>query len=57
MASNVPDDDICHALLGFVKEGSFPETENVVAAEFPTSAILLQLREISKAKQEVEVWA
>ena len=49
------EDDLCQAILRFLTEGSFPESEDIVAAEFPATEVPAQLRQISKAREEVEV--
>lgn len=46
--------EVCQAVLGFVTEGTYPE-ENVVAAEFPTTALAKELELISQAREQVEV--
>lgn len=46
--------EVCQAVLNFVTEGAYPE-ENVVAAEFPTTALAKELELISKAREQVEV--
>lgn len=54
MSQNPSDHEICHALLDFVTEGSYP-TENIVSAELPASALSTELDLISKAREQVEV--
>ncbi|KKZ65586.1 hypothetical protein EMCG_08575 [[Emmonsia] crescens] len=54
MAPKVSDEDVCQAIYRFLTDGSFPETESIVAAEFPSTAAAKQLRQISKAREEVE---
>ncbi|PGH15852.1 hypothetical protein AJ80_05383 [Polytolypa hystricis UAMH7299] len=54
MAANVSDEDISRAVLGFVTEGTFPESEDVVAAEFQGTVVQTALHEFSKAREEVE---
>lgn len=46
--------ELCQAVLDFVTEGAYPE-ENVVAAEFPTTALAKELELISRAREQVEV--
>lgn len=47
-------ESVCRPVLNFVTEGSYPE-ENVVAAEFPVTALAKELELISKAREQVEV--
>ncbi|OJD18741.1 hypothetical protein AJ78_01278 [Emergomyces pasteurianus Ep9510] len=54
MAPEVSDEDVCHALYEFLTDGSFPETESIVSAEFASTAAAKALRKISKARAEVE---
>lgn len=49
-----PEGEVCQAVLNFVTEGVYPE-EEVVAAEFPTTALAKELELISKAREQVEV--
>ncbi|KAJ6108412.1 Retrograde transport protein Dsl1 C-terminal [Penicillium sp. IBT 18751x] len=44
---------VCHSVLNFVTEGTYPE-ENVVAAEFPVTALAKELELIAKAREQVE---
>jgi len=48
------EDEVCQAVLGFVKDGAYPE-ENVVAAEFPATALAKELELIAQAREQVEV--
>lgn len=43
------------ALLEFVTEGKYPESEDVVASEFPSSSLADELERISKAREQAEV--
>lgn len=52
----VSEGEVCQAVLDFVTEGTYPE-ENVVAAEFPTTALAKELELIAKAREQVEVSA
>lgn len=47
-------EELCHAVLGFVTEGTYPE-ESVVAGKFPATALARELELISKAREQVEV--
>ncbi|OAX84995.1 hypothetical protein ACJ72_00620 [Emergomyces africanus] len=54
MAPKVSDEDVCHAIYKFLTDGSFPEAESIVSAEFRSSAAVKALTKISKAREEVE---
>ncbi|OGM47097.1 hypothetical protein ABOM_003721 [Aspergillus bombycis] len=54
MARKASEQEICQSVLGFVTEGTYPTSENVIAAEFPVSALAKELELISKAREEVE---
>ncbi|PGH07705.1 centromere/kinetochore protein ZW10 [Blastomyces parvus] len=54
MAPKISDEDVCQAIYKFLTEGSFPEAESIVSAEFPSTAAAKELRQISKAREEVE---
>ncbi|KAF3388942.1 Ribosome biogenesis protein ytm1 [Penicillium rolfsii] len=45
--------EVCQAVLSFVTDGTYPE-ENVVAAEFPATALAKELELISQAREQVE---
>jgi centromere/kinetochore protein ZW10 len=47
-------DAVCQSVLDFVTKGTYPE-ENVVAAEFPVTALAKELELIAKAREQVEV--
>jgi centromere/kinetochore protein ZW10 len=47
------ENEVCQAVLGFVTEGVYPE-ENVVAAEFPATALSQELELIAQAREQVE---
>ena len=55
MAHKASEQEISQSVLGFVTEGTYPTSENVIAAEFPVSALAKELELISKAREEVEV--
>ena len=55
MAQKASDEQVCHALLDFVSEGTYPGSENVIASEFPASALSKELELISNAQELVEV--
>lgn len=42
-------------VLDFAAEGKYPESEGVIAAEFPLSALSEELALITQARDEVEV--
>lgn len=55
MPPKASEDELCHALLEFVTDGTYPESENLVASEFPTSIIPEELQRIAKAREQTEV--
>lgn len=55
MPPKASEDELCQALLEFVTDGTYPESEDVVASEFPASAVPDELQCISKAREETEV--
>lgn len=55
MGQKAPESDLCQALLDFVIEGKYPESEDVVASEFPSSAVRDELERISKSREQAEV--
>ncbi|KAJ9200695.1 hypothetical protein DTO164E3_1451 [Paecilomyces variotii] len=54
MGQKAPESDLCQALLDFVIEGKYPESEDVVASEFPSSAVRNELERISKSREQAE---
>ncbi|KAE8373483.1 hypothetical protein BDV26DRAFT_285103 [Aspergillus bertholletiae] len=54
MARETSEQEICQSVLSFVTEGTYPTSENIIAAEFPVSALAKELELISKAREEVE---
>ncbi|KAE8351459.1 hypothetical protein BDV28DRAFT_158710 [Aspergillus coremiiformis] len=54
MAHKASEKEICQSVLDFVTEGVYPSSENVIAAEFPVSALVKELELISKAREQVE---
>lgn len=55
MHSKLSDNDICQALLDFVADGRFPESDDIVSSEFPAAVASKGLDIISIARAEVEV--
>lgn len=56
MPATVSDDKVHRALLKFITDGSFPESESITEAEYPVTALPAGLEQISEARQRVEVW-
>ncbi|EGE86770.1 is centromere binding protein at prophase [Blastomyces dermatitidis ATCC 18188] len=54
MAPKISDEDVCQAIYKFLTDGSFPEAESIVSAEFPSTAAAKELRHIAKSREEVE---
>lgn len=46
---------MCNAILDFAAEGTYPDSENIVAAKLPSSAISKELELITQARDQVEV--
>lgn len=55
MPTKPSDDDLCQALLDFVADSRFPESDSIVSSEFSAAAALKGLDIISTARAEVEV--
>ncbi|EZF60725.1 hypothetical protein H104_06196 [Trichophyton rubrum CBS 289.86] len=54
MPATVSDDKVHRALLKFITDGSFPESESITEAEYPVTALPAGLEQISEARQRVE---
>ncbi|KAL1965664.1 hypothetical protein VTN77DRAFT_5341 [Rasamsonia byssochlamydoides] len=54
MPSTVSEDQLCESVLDFVTKGAYPDSEDVVASEFPASALPEALHRISKAREQAE---
>ncbi|RDW57940.1 uncharacterized protein DSM5745_11320 [Aspergillus mulundensis] len=52
--SHPSETEICKAVLEFAAEGTYPDSEQVIAAEFPLSALSNELELITQARDEVE---
>lgn len=57
MPSMLSEDQLCESVLDFVTNGTYPDSEDVVASEFPASALPEALLRISKAREQAEVRA
>lgn len=55
MSATVSESRVCSALLDFVQDGVYPDSEEIVSFELAASAISEELQLISAARQEVEV--
>ncbi|KAL4978014.1 hypothetical protein BDW66DRAFT_158397 [Aspergillus desertorum] len=53
--SQPSEKEICKAVLDFASEGTYPDAEPIVAAEFPLSALSEELKLITQARDEVEM--
>lgn len=56
MPGTVSADKVHRALLKFITDGSFPESESITEAEYPVTALPAGIEQISEARQRVEVW-
>ncbi|KAL4964715.1 uncharacterized protein BDV14DRAFT_71303 [Aspergillus stella-maris] len=54
MSTQPPESEISKAVLDFVAEGTYPESENIVAADVPLSALSKELELITQARDQVE---
>ncbi|KAL4927130.1 uncharacterized protein BDV17DRAFT_282784 [Aspergillus undulatus] len=54
MSAQPAETEICNVVLDFAAEGTYPDTEKVVAAEFPLSALSKELELITQARDQVE---
>ncbi|PYH93754.1 hypothetical protein BO71DRAFT_380908 [Aspergillus ellipticus CBS 707.79] len=54
MSGKASEQDISQSVLDFVTDGSYPDSELIVASEFPVSILSKELELISKAREQVE---
>jgi hypothetical protein len=57
MTASNADHDLSAAIISSIKEGSFPDSEDVLTAELPATALPTILEEVSEARQQLEVGA
>lgn len=50
------DDKLSKTVLDFLTHGAYPESEDVAATKFPASAAPAALQQISRAREEAEVF-
>jgi hypothetical protein len=55
MTASVGDHQLSAAILSSICDGSFPDSEDVLTAELPATALPSILREVSEARQQLEV--
>lgn len=55
MTATVGEQDLSTAIIASIKDGVFPDSEQVLTAELPASAIPSFLHEVSEARQQFEV--
>jgi centromere/kinetochore protein ZW10 len=55
MSGQLSEQEIFKAVLDFAADGTYPEAEQVVAVEFPLSALSRELELITQARDQVEV--
>lgn len=55
MPVTVSEEQLCQSVLDFVVDGAYPSSEEIVAAEFPVSALSRQLESIAHAREQLEV--
>lgn len=56
MPGTVSAEKVHRALLKFITDGSFPESESITEADYPVTALPAGIEQISEARQRVEVW-
>jgi len=55
MTASIADHDLSAAIISSIKEGTFPDSEVVLTAELPATALPTLLEEVSEARQQLEV--
>jgi centromere/kinetochore protein ZW10 len=55
MTASIADYDLSAAIISSIKEGTFPDSEDVLTAELPATALPTLLEEVSEARQQLEV--
>jgi protein transport protein DSL1/ZW10 len=55
MTASVADHDLSAAILSSIREGTFPDSEDVLTAELPATALPSILGEVSDARKQLEV--
>jgi protein transport protein DSL1/ZW10 len=55
MTASIADHDLSAAIISSIKEGTFPDSEDVLTAELPATALPTLLEEVSEARQQLEV--
>ncbi|PLN83036.1 hypothetical protein BDW42DRAFT_165702 [Aspergillus taichungensis] len=54
MTLKASEQEVCQSVLDFVADGTYPASEQVIAAEFPASALTTELELLAKAREQVE---
>lgn len=57
MSSDESSEGLKQAIIKSVELGAYPESEDVVAAELPSSVLPALLSDLQKARDQVKVWA
>lgn len=55
MTASKADHDFSAAIVSSIKEGGFPDSEDVLTAELPAIALPSILEGVSEARQQLEV--
>jgi len=55
MTGSVVDHELSAAILSSIQEGTFPDSEDVLTAELPATALPSILGELSDASQQLKV--
>lgn len=55
MTATVADHDLSSAIISSIREGTFPDSEDVLTAEVPVTALPSILGDVLNARQQLEV--
>lgn len=55
MTAAVADQDLSTAIISSIREGTFPDSEEVLTAKLPVTALPSILGEVLNARQQLEV--
>ena len=55
MTASIADHELSAAIVSSIRDGTFPDSEDVLTAELPTTALPSIVGEVSEARQQLEV--
>lgn len=55
MPDGVAEPAVCQALMNFVLNGTYPESEEIVTSHLSVSSLSRELQLISSAREQIEV--